>query len=195
MPSVPSFAPPRRFRAAGLAACCALPVLVAVGCGPDYKARGEVKGKVTAGGKPLTAGSVMFHGPDNMTASATIDTDGTYTMPDAPVGECQVTVSVPAMPTDPTIKARMTGKGKAPKMPEGPRPPEGVKMSDGLDEPPPMAAKIPTEIVPVDEKYAKPESSGLKFTVEKGGHQTYNIELPEGPAPTKGGKTGPGPKR
>ncbi|MBX9628457.1 MAG: carboxypeptidase-like regulatory domain-containing protein [Gemmataceae bacterium] len=190
-PSLP-LARGRRLAAAGLLSCSAF--LFSAGCGTDYKARGEVKGKVTAGGKPLTAGSVMFHNPEGLTASASIDADGNYTLPDAPVGDCQVTVRVPSMPTDPSIKARMTGKGKGPKLPEGPRPPEGVQMSDGLNEPPPMTANVPTEIVPIDEKFGKPETSGLKFTVNKGGQQTYNIELPEGPPPPKTGRT-TGPKR
>jgi hypothetical protein len=163
-------------------ACCALLLVLASGCGPDYKSRGVVKGRVTAGRKLLTAGTVMFYGPGGITASAGIDPDGNYEMPDAPVGECQVTVTVPPVPMDPTIKALMTGKGKikVPKMQAGPTPPEGFKADMGdapTDLPNPSAARIPTEIVPIDPKYSKPETSGLKFEVKKGEQHTYNIDL------------------
>ena len=35
---------------------------------------------------------------------------------------------------------------------------------------------MPKEVVPIDTKYSKPDSSGLKFTVKKGDN-TYNIDL------------------
>src|SRR5262245_6990748 len=71
---------------------------LSVGCGPNYKARATVKGKVTFGGKALTVGSVMFHGKDNLTGSATIDKDGNFVMNDAPIGEVKITVTVPKPP-------------------------------------------------------------------------------------------------
>ena len=154
----------RRLRAGGLLACCFL--VLAAGCGPDYKARGVVKGKVTTGKKPLTVGTVMFYGKNGMTGSASIQPDGTYIMPDAPLGECKVTVTVPQM--DPSSRARLKGKGPA--MPSGPMNPE----EGGVPAPP--LAVIPKEVVPIDAKYSNPETSGLSFTVEKG-EQTYNIEL------------------
>jgi hypothetical protein len=147
-------------------ASCAL--VFATGCGPDYKARGVVRGKVTTGKKALTTGTVMFYGPNGITASASIRPDGTYEMPDAPLGECQVTVTVSGLPNDPSVRARLKGKGPA--MPGGP-----VNPEDSGPPPPPLA-EIPKEVVPIDTKYSNPETSGLKFTVKKG-EQTYNIEL------------------
>jgi hypothetical protein len=157
--------PNRRLWAAGLLACCTL--LLTSGCGPDYKSRGMVKGKVTKGGKSLTMGTVVFHGKDGITGTAVIDGDGNYQMPDAPVGECKVTVTVQELPMDPTVRARLKGKG--PKMPEGPKNPENSS-------PDPPLAKIPKEVIPVDPKYSNADTSGLSFTVKKG-EQTYNIEL------------------
>src|SRR5262245_53423972 len=163
---IPRTATPR-LCACGILACGLL--LLTSGCGPDYKARAVVKGKVTLGGKkPLTTGTVMFYGKDGMTASATIDPDGNYEMNDAPLGECKVTVSVTALPRDPSVMARLKGKG--PKAPEGPKNPEnpGPEL--------PAAARVPKEVVPIDEKYSSPGTSGLSFTVQKG-EQTYNIDL------------------
>jgi len=156
----------RRLWACGVLACCA--VLLSSGCGPNYKARAVVKGKVTTGNKALTTGSVMFYGKDGLTASAGIQPDGTYEMPDAPIGECKVTVTVPPLPNDPSVRARLKGKGPA--MPAGPKNPE-----DSGPIAPPLA-KIPSEVVPIDTKYSNPDTSGLTFTVQKG-EQTYNIDL------------------
>jgi len=157
---------PRRPWAGALLACCAL--MLTAGCGPDYKSRGVVKGKVTRAKKPLTTGTVMFYGKNGMTASASIDGDGNYSMTDAPLGECRVTVTVQGLPADPSVRARLQGKG--PKMPEGPHDPAkaGAEM--------PAATRVPREVVPIDSKYSDPESSGLSFTVKKG-EQTYDIDL------------------
>jgi len=155
-----------RLWAAGLLASCTL--LFAAGCGPDYKSRGVVRGTVTTGKKHLTVGTVMFYGKNGITASATISPDGTYSMPDAPLGECRVAVTVPSMPMDPSIRARMKGKGPA--LPEGPKNPEDPGA------PAPPLAVVPKEVVPIDQKYSNPDTSGLTFTVQKG-EQTYNIEL------------------
>jgi len=151
---------------AGLLACCV--VLLPTGCGPDFKARGVVKGKVMAGKKPLTTGTVMFYGKNGITASASIDPEGNYEMNDAPVGECKVTVTVQALPADPMVRARL--KSGAMKLPEGPKDP--TKTGPDL----PSAPRVPKEVVPIDIKYSNPETSGLSFTVHKG-EQTYNIDL------------------
>src|SRR5262245_48654018 len=74
---------------------------LSAGCGPNYKARATVKGKVTFGGKNLTIGSVTFLNKDKMQGSATIDKNGNYVCNDAPIGECTVTVTVPAPPQGP----------------------------------------------------------------------------------------------
>ncbi len=160
----------RRIVVGGLLACGFL--LLTNGCGPDYKARGSVKGKVTYKKKALTTGTVMFTNKQGVSSSAHIDTDGNYIMNDAPVGDCQVTVTVTALPRDPTVKARLTGKGGVgPKMPE-------MKAPEGADVPElPSAPTVPKEIVSIDPKYAKPETSGLTCTVEKNQQKTWDIEL------------------
>jgi hypothetical protein len=135
-------------------------LILSLGCGPNYKARGTVKGKVTFGGKNLTAGTVMFHGKNNLTGSATVGTDGNYVMTDAPVGDCKVTVTVPKMP--PRGVEHLKGAPVGPKMPG--------------DTTPDTVGKIPTQIVPIPDKYSNVETSGLSFTVSRG-EQTYDIPL------------------
>ena len=166
MPSRPHLRLTRRLWAGANLTCFA--VLLASGCGPDLKARGVVKGKVTSGKRALTTGTVMFYGKNGMTASAAIDTQGNYEMADVPLGECVVTVTVNKLP----------GLRDEP-APRGPTVPEMKKPGETKDEPPTPAvpaSKMPKFAVMIDTKYASPETSGLKFTVQKG-EQTYNIDL------------------
>lgn len=171
MSSPLSLTPNRRVWVGRVLACSAALLIGGCGGGPNFKARGMVKGKVTTGKKLLTTGSVTFVNAEGVSGTASIDVDGNYEMPDAPIGDCKVTVTVQPLPMDPSVRARLKGGG--PKMPEGPRPPDG---SDGPTAPSPPLAKVPKEIVLIDSKYSKAETSGLTFTVKKG-EQTYNIEL------------------
>jgi hypothetical protein len=145
-------------------------LIAPTGCGPDPKARGSVKGKVTVGKRALTAGTVMFHNKNGLTASAGIDPDGNYVCNDVPAGECRVTVTVPNLPNDPSVRARLKGKG--PKMPE-------MKGPEGGDGPTtlPSSPTVPKEIVQIDQKYSDPEKSGLSVEVQKGESKEYNIQL------------------
>jgi hypothetical protein len=64
------------------------------GCG-DKDARAPVSGKVTVAGKgPLAGGSIRFvsAADPNRSSSGQIKSDGTYMVPDAPVGECKVVI-------------------------------------------------------------------------------------------------------
>jgi len=127
-----------------------------------------VKGKVTTGKKHLTTGTVMFYAKSGVTGSATIDPDGNYVLNDAPVGECTVTVTVAALPQSPSVRARLKGGG--PKIPE-------MKNPEQASPPLPSSPSVPKEVVPIDAKYSKTETSGLNFTVEKR-EQVFDIELP-----------------
>ena len=132
---------------AGFLLLVAAVLALTLGCGPNYKARAVVKGKVTDGHRTLTTGTVVFHGHEGITATASIDPDGNYSMPDAPIGEVKITVTVSLPP---------------------PRAFQELK-----DAP---AAKIPSEVRPISEKYAKVETTPLTYKVEKGEH-VHNIEL------------------
>ena len=142
-------------------------LMVVIGCGPDYKARAIVKGKVTSGKQALTTGTVTFYGPHEIISSAPINEDGTYEMNDAPIGDCKVTVKVSAPPGGPK-----TGKSSWEKAAGG------IVSKDPTGENPGIAimGKIPSKVVKIQDKFANPDSSGLTYKVEKGEH-VYNIEL------------------
>jgi hypothetical protein len=146
-------------------------LLALAGCGPDYKARGTVKGKVTTGKQLLTTGTVVFHNSNGITSTAHIDTEGNYTMNDAPVGDVRITVTVNVPPP---MMSKKIGPfagpaGKAVKGMES-KDPEGVNPGIAI------MGKMPDKIVRIDDKYSNPDTSGLTYKVERGEH-TYDIEL------------------
>jgi hypothetical protein len=135
------------------------------GCGGgDTRTRANVKGKVTLGGKNLTAGTVMFYGPNNITSTGIIDKEGNYEVPDAPLGDVKITVSVPKLPPGGIAKLKVGANLEGSKDPSG----SGKSIS--------IMGSMPTHVVPIPDKYSRVETSGLTYKVEKGDH-THNIEL------------------
>lgn len=147
-------------------------LVISAGCGPDYKARATVKGTVSFAGKNLTAGTVMFHGKNNLSGSATIDKNGNYKMNDAPLGEVKVTVFVPKMPPGGTKRMKMLGgdkkKSKELKEMKSVDPETGKSIA--------IMGDMPDNILPIPDRFASVETSGLTYTVQKGEH-TFDIPL------------------
>jgi hypothetical protein len=135
-------------RAALLAAACSLAGLAA-GCGPRVAPTGEVFGKVTVEGKPVTAGVVKFFPEDGGAAVETaLGPDGSYRATGVPVGRNLVAI-------------------------------ETLKFKNLTPPPPAIAKQLGgprTTYVPIPAKYEKYETSGLTFDVEKGAKE-WNIEL------------------
>ncbi len=142
-------------------------VLVVIGCGPNYKARAVVRGKVTFAGKNLTTGDVMFHGPNGMTGMAAIKEDGSYEMMDAPLGEVKVTVSVPKVPPGGVSRMKVGMEKRADEVKSVDPTGSGRSITMG---------SIPKNIVPIPDKYGFIEQTPLTYTVVKG-EQTHDIKL------------------
>jgi len=140
-------------------------VFAALGCAGGSKARAKVKGTVKFFDKHLTAGTVAFTNKEGHIGSGNIDFEGNYEVSDAPIGETVVTVKVPSM----------SGGSMAV---GGPKPPPGVPpMQPPGGESKTAAPPIdPKKIISIPAKYGSPDTSGLKFTVEKG-ENTHNITL------------------
>jgi hypothetical protein len=154
-----------RTGAVGLVALLGI-FLAIPGCSPG-KNKGTVKGTVEFFGKKLTAGTVTFQTKDGRTGAGNIDVNGNYSVADAPVGQCTITVKVPNV-------------GALPGMAQGgPKPPGNMPpmRPPGGDAPDSNASLIdPSKIVQIPGKYAKPETSNLNFTVERGENK-YDITL------------------
>jgi hypothetical protein len=138
-------------------------VLSSVGCG---RAVGSLAGKVTLNGEPLPGGQVVaYNDKDEAVARVTV-IDGTYTMPDLPLGAVRLAVQTH------TPDGQPIGSAMAPpKKEERPLPPEIRKD---------MTKALPTgaqqELKPVPIKYTSAKQSGLQTTVVKG-ETTFDIEM------------------
>lgn len=131
-----------------------LTVFVVVGCGPP-PSQAVVRGSVVVAGKPLPGGLIGFHlrsDPDRWSAGR-IDPDGTYLVPDAPIGPCAVT----------TDTAMLRGRRQPP--PLGPvltgLTPGGLPGGSGL-EPQNIA------FVAIDKKFSDKATSPLAAEVTGG---------------------------
>jgi hypothetical protein len=124
--------------------------LFSLGCGGPFS--GSVSGKVTYNGKPLPGGYVTFVHADGRTKQVQIQTDGSYSIPDAPGGDVKVAVkTVPPIPAMPRNPFSQPGEKSEPIYPAGP-------------------------YVPIPVKYADEKNSGLSTKINRGGN-TYDIDL------------------
>jgi len=133
------------------------------GCGGGAGPRAKVKGKVTFNNKPVTAGTISFFGPDKRSGSAQIKDDGSYEIPDAPVGEVIITVEAPD-------RSKMMGRVDQPQ-----RPPGVGGMPADMD-PGKSGSLSPDKIVPVPTKYNSEKTSPLTYTVTNQ-DQEYDVKL------------------
>lgn len=133
--------------------CAPLLVLLAAGCARPGVSQAEVSGRVTYRGKPLPGGLVTFISARGLSGTAVIAADGSYQVL-VPVGDVKVSVD-----------NRMLRKGGRPAGYRVGGRPDG----EGLQ---PLAGTY----VPVPEKYASAETSGLTCHVESGG-TAFDIRL------------------
>jgi len=126
-----------------------------VGCGaPATKA--VVRGTVSIAGKALPGGLIGFHSTTDPTrwSAGRIDGDGSYLVPDAPVGPCKVTVDT----------AMLRGR-RPPPPPSGPTvtgpTPGGLPGGSGL---PPVTTKF----VAIDSRFSDSASTPLTVEVAPG---------------------------
>jgi hypothetical protein len=127
-----------------------LPALVLLtwqpGCG---QVTGEVTGRVTMRGKPVSSGSVILFCPGKRILRGVIGKDGCYSISGVPLGDAVVTVRCPAFSSGFT---------------------DGADLPPAVDNTPQVAAaEIPA-------RYAVPEESGLTVRVGRG-RVVYDIDL------------------
>jgi hypothetical protein len=144
---------------------------VVAGCGPG---QGQVSGRVLYNGAPLPGGRVTFRpaDPRQNSVSAELDEQGNYEVV-LPVGEVEVSVDnrelEPSVPLGgplppglpPEVRKALSGAG-----PDKPGPKSPVKSS--------------RRYVQIPDRYSSIETSGLRFTVERG-EQRHDIGLKKRP--------------
>lgn len=132
----------------GVSTCLTVVVLAAAGCAPS---RATLSGKVTMRGKPITAGTVVFVGANNQIATGKLDEEGRYVAQRVPMGSLKVAVQ--------TLRPKQLQTMA-----------EQSKGASGL----PNRLK---NLVPVPQKYADPETSGLTCEVNQS-QLEHDIDLP-----------------
>ena len=143
-----------------------LPVLT--GCGGD---RGTVSGKVLYKGKGLPGGQLLFRPADARLNPVLVplDAEGNYEV-SLPPGDVQISI-------DNRDLEKSRGGGPPPVLPPGVKLPPGVRPEARQNRAAPEEAeKLPGRYVPIPKKYYSVDTSGLKYTVQKGS-QEHNIDL------------------
>ena len=120
---------------------------------------GNVTGKVTFRGKPVYTGSVIIVGKDGVAAAGPIETDGTYVVQKAPVGE----VTVGVISKNPVYLHKISVMRSS----RTPVPASALATPPNLDQ---------RKWFPIPKEYEEPVRSGLTYSVKKGDNQ-YDIEL------------------
>lgn len=131
-----------------LALCLGLAAILCAGC--SDRARAPLSGTVTLDGLPLKAGMVVVHGEGGRVTSTSIEADGKYRIPDAPVGKVKLAVI-----TLPAGQAVLPPDTKA----------VAVKPPVGL------------EYVAIPSRYHEVSTSGQATTVEAGQENRFDIRL------------------
>jgi hypothetical protein len=140
-------------------ACAALFLAGCIGlAGCQGKASAPVSGKVTYQGRPVTSGVVVLIGPDGKTSSpGLVRPDGTFTIPNAPVGTVKVSFDNPPPP-------RVTS---APGAPRG-----GAAAQEEQENAAQARLYVPTPL-----QYKDPNRSGVTLTVKRGKNDGCDIAL------------------
>jgi hypothetical protein len=145
----------------------ALPLLLVLlaGCthGPTVA---RVSGTVKYRGAPVSAGTIAFHPAAGGYYFVSLEPDGTYAVPDVPVGEAAVTIETESANPKTHPAPEQYGANRGHKSPVGPGP--------GGAAPPTQAPK--GAYVKIPAKYAQKETSKLTVTLT-GGAQTQNFDL------------------
>ncbi len=133
---------------------CAPVLVLLAGCGGSGVSQAEVSGRVTYRGRPLPGGVVTFISARGLSGTAAVGSDGSYQVL-APVGDLKVSVDNRMLrkPGGRPAGYRVGGR------PEG----EALRPLTGT-------------YVPLPEKYAAAETSGLSCHVSRGA-QTFDIRL------------------
>jgi len=168
---------------------CAGVLAFSLGCG--NRSTGTLTGKVTLNGESLEAGQVTAHNAAGDRVGTAMISDGTYTLPDLPLGTVTLLVQTYRPGGDPVVE----GLPKAPPGSPPLSPETRKKMIEGLPE---KTRQQIEKLKPVPPKYGSTETSDLKAVV-KAGRTTFDVEMtgkgeiPKAPLVHPGGGNPPPP--
>lgn len=171
----------RSFRPRPFAVVLALLTLlipVAMGCGGR---KAKVSGSVTLDGKPLPAGTIVFHPSKGNSVSGEIH-DGQYTVTGAPTGEVKVTVDTAYLKQEAEALAmanqnagRSMGSGGQGAMPPEAREALG-KEKQRTQEALQRSKELQASYRAIPDKYTKSDSSPITTKI-KSGANSFDVDL------------------
>jgi hypothetical protein len=126
--------------------------MAATGCGSPF---GTVKGKITYKGQPLNRAAISFLCEDGRVAAAESSADGSYLLPQAPVGNCRLSIVCTAETGEQVTQAMEDIKRKGQKNPM-------------------VAMPVFKSLIP--DRFGNPDTSGLTYKVVSG-ESNCNIDL------------------
>jgi hypothetical protein len=142
-----------------------------LGCSSgNTNAPARVSGTVKYNGQLVKAGRLTFHTPEGANYGAQLNTDGTYTATDLPVGDMVVTFETEHLNKDRKPEA---ASGKEAKQMD-----RRMKQmsSGGRQAPSDAGVEASTLYVPVPKKYADKTTSPLKVTLTRGSN-SFDVVL------------------
>lgn len=136
-----------------MAACVMLGLVLVFGCGPPPTS-GVVRGTVSIGGQPLPGGVIGFHAMHDASrwSAGQIAPDGTYLVPDAPLGPCTVSIDTSLLKDRPRCSDATVTTGPTP---------GGLPGGSGAVAPEP-------EYTPIREQFSSIDQSPLSAAVVVG---------------------------
>ena len=136
---------------------------------------GAVTGKVTIDGQPVTGGSIRFHptaaDSKSKPSGGVIGADGSYSVPDAPIGACKVTVDT-GLAKGAATKNEPKGPG-AEVMKKMQGPPAGMPAMGGGNG---AGFVSGTKPIAIEAAYASAATTPLTAEVKRGAN-THNFEV------------------
>lgn len=158
-------------------AVCALWLVGLAGCS---KPTCEITGKFTYKNKPIVCGTATFVGPDGMSQTADLDTDGKYTVKGLPPGHIMVGIlsQDPARPLDPR-KGSNAGPADEPIEDTGRKPIAETQVKIDLKDKSNWAEPNVdrSKWIPLPRKYVFAHTSGLSVDTHAGANEKdFNLE-------------------
>ncbi len=154
-----------------------LPLLLLLsGCPKQPTGNATVSGKVTYNNQPVTGGTVTFLASDGGTPyTGALSAEGTYDITQIPPGDYEVTVETESLKQqDQSQYGGQQGRGRGEQGLDKMSEEDKKKMKEGPGIQKPVTG---TKYMKVPSKYALPNTSGLKATVNKGKNTGVDFTL------------------
>ncbi len=153
-----------------LLGCFLFAILGSAGCSKNPDRAAKISGKVTKNGSPITAGTISFTIADHGCVTVGIRSDGTYEVPELPIGEAVVTIETESANPDRKQEYKGGQGGSEQKKMYGKK--AGIAQEHDtpaeMSPKPPGAKAAQGTYTQIPARYADPAQSKLSVTLKSG---------------------------